>query len=308
MFLPFPPRLKGGAQPYHSRTGFSFDGGGVTTDQVTNKLTSNRVTNQLTNDSLTNNGLTDNRDTNQLTSNRVTHGLTTHSLTNNGLTDNRDTNQLTNDGSPITASSPTTERQFNQLTSNRVTHGLTTHSLTNNGLTNNRDTHHIHADTNPHNVGSNSLAYTDSSTTALSTATTKSTTQSTPISPPPPRLPRLHTSPPRLFSPSPIKGNQNFGGHNASITDCGGTIARAFDESTATYWDPTTQSCTDTYNNSWWVRFTTDRIQTVLGVGIIPFGDITHDVLRYELYSCEEHNATIRNSCKQRLAICNCTL
>ncbi|KAK3242452.1 hypothetical protein CYMTET_47857 [Cymbomonas tetramitiformis] len=99
-----------------------------------------------------------------------------------------------------------------------------------------------------------------------------------PPSPPPPR--RHHASPP---SP-PNTGVQNLNAQTSVSTNCGGDPGLSADGDASNYWDPGVL-CRDGYND-WWLKYTLAEEQVVTGVGLLPQGDVYHDVMAYEVYVC----------------------
>ncbi|KAK3254430.1 hypothetical protein CYMTET_36352, partial [Cymbomonas tetramitiformis] len=64
-----------------------------------------------------------------------------------------------------------------------------------------------------------------------------------------------------------------------------------------------------------WLRYTTDEAETVIGVGLLPYGDVIHDPDRYEVFLCDSTvlgtNASavdVASSCGTQLATCNASL
>ncbi|KAK3248329.1 hypothetical protein CYMTET_42201 [Cymbomonas tetramitiformis] len=76
----------------------------------------------------------------------------------------------------------------------------------------------------------------------------------------------------------------------------------------STYWAP---ECTD-QNGNWWIKFTISQHETMLGVGLMPYGDRIHDVIDYDVFRCDAQPITsahlISASCTELMKKCNATI
>ncbi|KAK3254618.1 hypothetical protein CYMTET_36172, partial [Cymbomonas tetramitiformis] len=65
-------------------------------------------------------------------------------------------------------------------------------------------------------------------------------------------------------------------------------------------------------NGNWWIKFTISQHETMLSVGLMPYGDRIHDVIDYDVFRCDAQPITsahpISASCTELMKQCNATI